>query len=229
MSITQRLSLLWRRFSPLEERLIAAVREVLPPQAQPIFDAQVAGITLVQRLPQWTEVDFYRRRKGKVDWSDIPAFPRTGEFPLAEVRFAVAKRRYKATLSSIGGHIFDFGITPSPKAAAFLAWDAPPATRLLADPLVVDSSRMPEPIPVAWREYLAHRQGARPGEWTFHDADTARRVTLDKGEFLILAERPGDEYVMHRIEPPDSVFYLASHDSTPEPIEGELSDVFREM
>jgi hypothetical protein len=229
MNIMQGLSLLWGRFSPLEERLIAAVREVLPPQAQPIFDAQVAGITLVQRLPQWTEIDFYRRRKGKVDWSDIPAFPRTGEFPLAEVRFAVAKRRYKATLSSIGGQIFGFGITPSPKAVAFVAWDAPHSTRLLADPLVVDSSRMPEPIPVAWREFLAHRQGARPGEWTFHDADTARRVALEDGEFLILAERPGDEYVMHRIEPPASVFYLASHDSTPEPIEGELSDVFREM
>jgi hypothetical protein len=224
-----RLSLCWRRFSPLEERLIAAVREVLPPQAQPIFDAQVAGITLVQRLPQWTEIDFYRRRKGKVDWSDIPAFPRTGEFPLAEVRFAVANRRYKATLSSIGGHIFDFGITPSPKAVAFLAWDAPPSTRLLADPLVVDSSRMPEPIPIAWREFLAHLQGPRPGEWTFHDADTARRVRLEDGEFLILAERSGDEYVMHRIEPPASVLYLASHDSTPEPIEGELADVFREM
>src|SRR6516225_7936844 len=49
MTILQRFSLLRRRFSPLEERLIAAVREVLPPQAQPTFDAQVAGITLVQR------------------------------------------------------------------------------------------------------------------------------------------------------------------------------------
>ena len=75
MNIMQRLSLLWRRFSPLEERLIAAVREVLPERAQPVFDAQIAGITLVQRLPRWTEIDFYRRRKGKTDWSDVPAFP----------------------------------------------------------------------------------------------------------------------------------------------------------
>lgn len=229
MNIIQRLSLLWRRFSPLEERLIAAVREILPERAQPIFDAQIAGITLVQRLPRWTEIDFYRRRKGQTDWSDVPAFPRTGEFPLAEVRFTVAKRRYKATLYSIGGHIFDFAITPGPKAVAFVAWDGPASTRLLADPLVVDSSRMPEPIPVAWREFLAHRQGARPGGWTFHDADTARRVTLEEGEFLILAERPGDEYVMNRIEPPASVLYLASHNSSPEPIEGDLSDVFREI
>ena len=130
MNIVQRLSLLWRRFSPLEERLIAAVRGVLPEPAQPIFEAQIAGITLVQRLPGWTEIDFYRRRNGKTDWSDIPAFPRTGEFPLAEVRFSVAKRPYKATLSSIGGHIFDFGITPGPKSVAFVAWDGPASTRL---------------------------------------------------------------------------------------------------
>lgn len=228
MNIVQRLSLLWTRFSPLEEHLIAAVREVLPEPAQPVLDAQVAGITLVQRLPGWTEIDFYRRRNGKTDWSDIPAFPRTGEFPLAEVRFSVAKRRYKATLSSIGGHIFDFGITPGPKSVAFVAWDGPASTRLLADPLVVDPGRMPEPIPVAWREFLARSQGPPPGEWTFHSADSARRITLEEGEFLILAERPGDEYVMQRIEPPASVFYLASHDSTPEPITGELSDVFRD-
>jgi hypothetical protein len=100
MNILQRLSLLWTRFSPLEERLLAAVRGVVPEGAQPVFDAQVA--------------------------------------------------------------------------------------------------------------------------------DTARRLTLDQGEFLILAERPGDEYVMHRIEPPASVFYLASHDSAPEPINGQISDVFRE-
>src|SRR5215831_2511033 len=110
MHITQRLSLLWRHFSPLEERLLAAVRDVLPPQAQPIFDAQVTAITLVQRHPRWTEIRFYRRRNGKVDWSDLPAFPCAGEFPLAEVRFAVQKKRYKATLTAISGHIFDFAI-----------------------------------------------------------------------------------------------------------------------
>ncbi len=98
MKIVQRLSLLWRRFSPLEERLIAAVCGALPEPAQPIFEAQIAGITLVQRLPGWTEIDFYRRRSGRTDWSDIPAFPRTGEFPLAEVRFSVATPRNK------GGH-----------------------------------------------------------------------------------------------------------------------------
>jgi hypothetical protein len=228
MTILQRLTLLRRRFSPLEERLLAAVCEVLPPQAQPVFDAQVAGITLVQRPLGWNEINFYCRRQGKVDWSDVPAFPNTGEFPLAEVRFSTAGRRYKVTLTCIGGHIFDFAITPSPKAIAFVGWDGAPSVRLLTDPLVARSSRAPQPIPPAWREFLAHHQAPRPGEWTLHNADTARRVTMEEGEFLILAEHPDDQYVMHRIEPPASVLYLASHDSTPKPIAGNLADVFQE-
>src|SRR5687767_5455353 len=78
MTITQRLSLLWQRFSPLEERLLAAVRTVLSAQASHIFDAQVAAINLVQRHPN--EICFYRRKFMKVNWSDIPGFPRTSEF-----------------------------------------------------------------------------------------------------------------------------------------------------
>lgn len=48
MTIAQQLSLIWRRFSPLEERLIAAVRAVLPPQAQAIMKA---------RFTYWQESD----------------------------------------------------------------------------------------------------------------------------------------------------------------------------
>jgi len=229
MTILQQLSLLWRRFSPLEERLLAAVREVLPAPAQPIFDAQVAGITLVQRLPGWAEINFYRRRQGKVDWSDIPAFAHTGEFLLAEVRFSAAGRRYKATLTSVGGRMFEFLISPSPKAISFASWDGDPSARLLADPLIAQSSRAPEPIPTAWREFLVGRHGQQPGDWTFHDADTAYRTTVGQGEFVVLAERAGDEFVMHRIEPPASnLFYVAPHDGTPEPISGAIQDVFRE-
>src|ERR1044071_5148728 len=124
MTITERLSLLWRRFSQLEERLIAAVRNSLPSQVQLKFDAQLAAITLVQRHPHWTVIAFYRRRFGKVDWSDVPMFPRTGEFRLAEVRFTAEGRRYKATLTCIGGHILDFAVTPSPKAIGFADWDS---------------------------------------------------------------------------------------------------------
>ena len=230
MTIAQRLNLMWRRFSPLVERLIAAVRAVLPPQAQAIFDAQVAGITLVQRLPpHWAEISFYRRRHGKVDWSDIPAFPHTGEFRLARVQFSIGGRRYKATLTSISGHIFDFTVTPSPKAIAFADWDAAPSTSLLSDPLTPQSAREPQPIPDAWRDFLARQERPGAGDWIFHDSKTAYSTAFADGEFLILAERDGDQFVLHRIEPPAStLFYLDSHDGTPEPIKGDIVDVFRQ-
>ncbi len=228
MTMLQRFSLRWRRFSPLEQRLIAAVREILPPQAQPIFDAQVAGITLVQRPLGWNELNFYRLQHGKVDWGDIPAFPHRGEFPLAEVRFNAAGRRYKATLHSVGGQIFQFAVTPSPKMVAFAAWEGVPSARLLNDPLVAGAGRAPEAIPPAWREFLARGPRPQAADWTLYDSDTAYRTTLSQGEFVILAERAGDEFVMQRVEPPASkLFYLASHDGTPEPIEGRLEDVFR--
>ena len=226
MTIAQRFSLMWRRFSPLEERLIAAVREVLSPQAQAIFDAQVAAITVVQRHPN--EICFYRRVSGKVDWSGVPTFPHTGEFRLAEVRFSVGGRRFKATLTSIGGHAFDFTVTPSPKAIAFADWDGAPSASLLSDPLTRQSTREPQPIPDSWREFLAHHR-ALARDWTLHDSDTAFSTAFADGEFLVLAERDGDQFVLHRIEPPAStLFYLDSHDGTPEPINGDIPDVFRQ-
>src|SRR5204862_4423107 len=144
-------SLLWRRFAPLEEQLIATVRTVLPPQAQIIFDAQIAAITLVQRHPN--EVCFYRRVSRTVDWSGVPSFPRTGEFCVAEVRFSVEGNGYKAALTSIRGHIFDFRILPSPKAIAFANWDSAASARLLSDPLTPEPPNEPQPMPDSWREF----------------------------------------------------------------------------
>lgn len=229
MTIAQRLSLLWRRFSPLEERLFAVVRGVLPARAVPIFDAQVRAITHVQRLPGWTEIDYYRRRYGRVDWASVPAFPRTEEFPLARVRFTVERRGYRATLTCVAGHIFDFGIAPGPRDVAFADWDSMPSADLLSDPFGAEAPAARHEIPEAWRGLLrtAGPLAAAMG-WVLHEVEPARRITLDEGEFLVLAERDGDEFILHRIEPPSTVmFRLVSHDGTPEAIRGDVADVLR--
>lgn len=227
MTLAQRISLMLKRFSPLEERLIAAVREVLPPQGKAIFDAQIAGVTLVQRHPN--EIWFYRMIWGKVDWSGVPTFPRTGEFRLVEVQFSVMGRRYKATLTSIGGHAFGFTITPSPKAVAFTDWDSAASTCLLSDPMTIEPANEPQPIPDSWREFLARPQSGETDGWTFHDAEAVYCTAFADGEFLVLAEREGDQFVLHRIEPPAStLFHLDSHDGTPEPIKGDILSVFRQ-
>ena len=216
--VIRRLSLFWKRFTPLEVRLFAEVRNVLPKDAQPLFDAQVAAINHVQRLPpSWSEIDFYRRP----NWASIPPFPCTDEFRLAEVRFRAGGRPYRAVLSSINGHIFDFAITPGPKAVAFEAWDGRATSALLGDPLrAATRSKEPENIPALWRDFLLRHAGQHPGGWVLYDASTAYRVVVHDAEYLILAERPGPEFILHRIEPGgERLFYLKHHDAVPQALD----------
>ena len=216
--VIRRLSLFWKLFTPLEVRLFAEVRNVLPKDAQLLFDAQVAAINHVQRLPpSWSEIDFYRRP----NWTGIPLFPCTDEFRLAEVRFRTGRRPYKAVLSSINGHIFDFATTPGPKAVAFEAWDGGATTALLGDPLrAVTRSKEPENIPAVWQDFLLRHVGQQPGGWVLHDASTAYRVVVNDAEYLILAEREGPEFILHRIEPGgERLYYLKDHDAVPQALD----------
>lgn len=143
MTLSQRVTLLLRLFSPLEERLLAAVRGVLPPEALHTFDAQVQAINRVQRHPEWTEIAYYSMRRGKVDWTQVPLFPRVNEFPLAEVRFRAGSREFKARLTSIDGHIFDFAITPGPRNVVFSAWEGEARAALVATSLDSGAPRFP--------------------------------------------------------------------------------------
>lgn len=223
------LTLLWTRFSPLEERLLVEVRGVLPVAARTVFDAQLNGINHVQRLPpSWSEIDFYcLRRYRKPAWEKLPKFPCTDQFRLAEVTFDVKGKRYKATLSSIDGHLFDFAITPGPRSVAFERWDALVTAVLLADPLRAPTGRKePESLPLQWREFLRDRAGDQPPGWILHDEGTAHRVSLDDGVYLILAEHEEPAFILHRVEPAGAhLFYLPHYDAQPEPLQAELREV----
>jgi hypothetical protein len=224
------LSLLWTRFTPLETRLFDHVRAVLPETARPVYDAQVAAINRVQRLPpSWSEIDCYCMRRGRPDWSGVPPFARTDEFRLAEVRFSVAGAGYRAVLSCIAGHVFDFAIVPGPKAIAFAEWDEPARSILLSDPGRAPAGRSKPPVlPPAWEAFMARHGERPPAGWALHDAGHARRVALEDGEYLILAERGAEEFVLHRIEPPaDGFFHLRGYDETPVRLSGELDRVVR--
>jgi hypothetical protein len=217
--VIRELPLLWTRFTPLESRLLHEVRRALPAAAGAVIDAQVAAINHVQRLPpSWSEIDFYRLRWRKPDWSGVPLFPCTGEVRLAETRFHVAGRRYTSTLSCIDGHIFDLMTTPGPRSVAFAPWDAEPVTILLVDPLDAGrDDREREALPPEWREFIRRHPGQPPAGWTFHDEQTARRVVLDDGVYLVLAESERPAFVLHRLEPPGAyLFYLSSYDAEPE-------------
>lgn len=236
MTFVRRLTLLWTRFSPLEKRLLAEVRNALPAAARPIYDQQVAAIKRVQRHPRWTEICFYPKirlhKKPRVDWHSVPSFPCTDEFPLAQVRFSISARPYKATLTSINGHIFDFAVTPSPKEVAFVPWDAGTTVQLLDDPLRTSTGKGPrEKISAAWGKFLSQHSQKEIAGGTLYDENTAYRVPSDNGQYLLLAERNGDEFILQNVEPdegsPKKLLYLASHDGTPEPISGTLDDLIK--
>jgi hypothetical protein len=225
MGTFERLALLWRRFSPLEEHLLSVVRGVLPAEAQSIFDAQVDAVTHVQRAPpSWTEICFYRMRRGRADWSGVPMFPRTDEFRLAEVVFRSRGQCFKSALTSIDGHVFDFATRPGPKAVAFAAWNSEAVARLLAHPLRASTGRRePEPIPAVWQRILAEDPARWASGWVLHDATTAYRLTLDSGVHLVLAERDGEEFILRRLDPEnDALFCLDQHDGVPEPLTGAV-------
>jgi len=135
MTILHDISLLWTRFTPLEKRLFAEVRAVLPEAARPIFDAQVSAVTKSQRVLKWNEICYYRMKRGKVSWSDVPLFPCTDDMELAKVRFKADVKRFKAILGSVAGHIFDFRLQPGGRSVAFALWEDTPSTRLLDDPM----------------------------------------------------------------------------------------------
>ena len=190
-----------------------------------MYDAQVAAITRVQRLPpSWNQISFYRIKRGKVDWSDVALFPCTDEFRLAQIRFTIQNKSYRATLICVAGHIFDLTLVPSPKPVMFSNWDAPPSVRILADPLRATTGRKPlENLPAEWQMILERHGGQSHSGWLLYDQDTAYRVALADGEFVIVGEKEGVEYLLYRVEPrTDQLYYLEHYDGTPEPLRGGI-------
>ena len=224
----QRLSLLWKRFTPLEEQLFAQIRTVLPHSMQPIFDAQVAAINHVQRLPPaWSEIDYYCRRGGRNYWNTVRTFPCIDEFRLAEVVFHVEGKRYRATLTSIGGHIFDFAILPGPKKVAFSTWTEPAHATLLGDPRRAPTGqREPEALPPVWKDFVSRHPDEPTRAWALYDETTAYRTTFDDAEYLILAERHGPQFLLSRVDSQDGgFFYLSDHHGPPERFLGDLDEL----
>ncbi len=221
----QRLSLLWKRYTPLEEQLIAAMRTALSEPARFIYDAQVAAISKVQRLVQWNEIDVYLKNNRL----RLPLFTCKDEINIAEVRFSAKGQMYKATLGCIAGRVFDFQIHPSPKSIAFARWDAAPTVTLLDDPLRLSAdSKVAKLILPLWKNYLAAHGKDCPANWALFDEHSAYRVVLEQGEFLLLAESDDDQRILQRIDPASNkLYYLESHDGIPEPLHEALASIIK--
>lgn len=214
----------WKRFTPLEERVLLRVRCNLSPEACEIFDAQVDVINLVQRQLDWSEILFYRKRRGKIDWSEVSLFARSGNFRLAKVNFAIGRIHHQATVNCISGHIFSLTFSPAAKPIAFENWDDDGIVELLSDPMVADDSDSVEMLPPSW---IALLEGLSPGDypgWNIYDAHSARRITISGQELLLLAERSDDQFVVCRPDSRDGIVYKMGHESDPEPISTPLME-----
>jgi hypothetical protein len=149
-----RLSLLWKRFSPLEERLLGEARTALPAAAREIFDAR----------------------------------PCRGRGPSLSLR-----------------------------------GDGPAEVALLADPLGASEARQPEALAPAWRRILGRHQGRQPSGWLVHGEMTTYRLALSDAEYLVLAERDGDEFLLGQVDNADTgLFHLESHDEAPKPFDHDV-------
>jgi hypothetical protein len=130
----RRLSLLWTRFTPFEESVLAEVERVLPTACREKFVRQRQAINRVQRLLDWTEISFYSMRHGAVNWDPSIMFRNQGELALAEIGFSIHGRDFCSTLWSVGGHIFSLVTRPSIKPYAFERITALSKVRQLGDP-----------------------------------------------------------------------------------------------
>ena len=117
----QRLTLVWRKFTPLEERLIEATQTVLSKESIVLFDKQLKRINKAQRVLDWTEICFYSMKLWKVSWLYEISFPNRDELVLARIRFKAGNpaRQFRTMVYAVNGHFFSFVTRPSPKAVAF--------------------------------------------------------------------------------------------------------------
>jgi hypothetical protein len=105
-----------------------------------------------------------------------------------------------------------------------MPWEDTPKTKLLDDPMRQSTGRRKlEPVLPAWADLLNERENGQLENWALRNGDSAYSVSLENGEFLVLAERQGYEFVLQRLDPPsDRLYYLESHDGRPEPLSERL-------
>lgn len=216
----------WKTFTPLEERVLLRVQRCLSSEARAIFDAQVDVINLVQRQLDWSEILFYRKRKGKIDWSEVSLFARSDNFRLAKVDFTIARIPHQTTVSCISGHIFSLTFSPAAKPIAFENWDDDGIVELLSDPMVINDSESVEILPPSWVTFLKDLSLGDYPKWDIYDAHSARRISIRGQVLLLLAEGSDDQFVVCRLDSRDGIVYKMSHESEPEPILIPLMEFF---
>ena len=218
------IRLLWHKHTPVEKAIFDSVSPLLSPHAKTIYDQQVAAINKVQRYLEWTEINFYRIVRGKSDWSDIAQFPRSEEFTLAKTTYHVDNTKFTTRIHCVAGHIFSFVPRPSVKRHCF-GTPEQIQTQILTDPIGAAGEDLSDiPLPESFRNWH-NDPTVDTNEWCVLQPHETYVVHLPKSDFVILATRSGDEYLMAKATGNGGNLYYASGDETVVDLFGSFGDI----
>ena len=217
----RRISLLWRRFTPLEEFLLAALQRELPEQPRRINQRRIDLINRVRRPLEWTEIMFYQVRDGKPVRDQQAMFPCRSpeEIVLAKIQFSPARvsQVYKSEIHAVSGHMFSIDTRPSPKSIAFCREYELMSVKLVDDPMLEFPptllERLRKRLPPDYEE-LAGRSLSR---WRVFDPSDIHRVPLGNANYLLLAESEDGtaEFLGVRASGKSKEVYHLPHDGRP--------------
>lgn len=224
-TIFRRLTLLWRTFTPVEEAILEAVADSIPPEAEPKIRRQIQSINRVQRILDWTEINLYSARRGKVTWPDESLFDNQGEFELAKLRFSAAGREFESSLWCVGGHVFSLIIRPSIKPFCFEIPDCL-TVELVGDP-TSSGPRSVELTAYLPESYLSFANEVSTDEpingWLVRRPSETHQVHFAAGDFIVLAERDRSEWLLAKKDTAISSIFRCLCDKDPEPMKGDFA------
>lgn len=210
----QRLSLIWKTFTPLEEKILSEIEKLLSSEAKNKFQKQWKGINYVQRLLDWTEINFYVRKAGKVQWDANILFANTKDLNLAVVEYRIKNKLFRSTLHAVNGHIFSLVSRPGIKDYAWGTIEMITKTKLLNDPeKIATGTRQFNHLPSAYLEWLEKQGAVQMNGWQIFNKNEIYLVSLKSGDYVLLADRQGNEYLLAKAEGTDNNIYYTLHDS----------------
>ena len=228
-TIFRRLTLLWRTFTPVEKAILEAVADSIPSEARPKIRRQIQSINRVQRILDWTEINLYCARRGKVAWPDEAMFDNQGEFELAKLPFSAAGREFESTLWCVGGHVFSLVIRPSIKPFCFEI-PAGLTVELVSDPTSA-GPRSPDLTAYLPESYLSFPHGVSTDEpingWLVRRPSETHQVHFAAGDFIVLAERDRSEWLLAKKDTATSGIFRCLSDKEPELVKGDFATAIR--
>ena len=96
-----------RRYTPLEQSVLTAVRARLAEPAAALFQQQIDAVNHIQRILDWEEIDLYVMRfPRRVRWPEAVLFPNRSEFQLAHLNCVADGNTFELDVYAVSGHVF---------------------------------------------------------------------------------------------------------------------------